>query len=83
MLKEALYTIIVAIVVLYVNVFWESLETFINAYKKGEPVEIDTVFGPLIGQTGVTRTGKEIYKFTSIPYGKPALGELRFEVTIK
>ncbi|XP_021946368.1 venom carboxylesterase-6 [Folsomia candida] len=83
MLKEALYTIIVAIVVLYVNVFWESLETFINAYKKGEPVEIDTVFGPLIGQTGVTRTGKEIYKFTSIPYGKPALGELRFEPPVK
>lgn len=78
---KLLYIILIAVGAVVLNVYWETVETFVNTFKQGDPIKINTVFGPLIGQTGLTRGGRTIYKFTSIPYAKPPLGQLRFEVT--
>ncbi len=78
MWKQVLYTLIIALGAVFINLHWDSVDIVINAYKKGDPAKVDSVFGPLIGQTGVTREGRTFYKFTSIPYARST----RFEVFI-
>lgn len=48
----------------------------------GEPVYLTSVYGKLKGRILKARGGREIYSFTSIPYAKPPLDDLRFEVLL-
>nr|QNG40889.1 acetylcholinesterase 5 [Hofstenia miamia] len=41
-------------------------------------VEVETIFGPIIGKTE-QRFGKDIKAFFGIPFAKPPVGDLRFE----
>lgn len=38
--------------------------------------------GPLRGKTMTTKTGRDFDAFLGIPYAKPPVGDLRFEVGI-
>lgn len=44
-------------------------------------VEIKIHNGLVEGTTGVSRDGREFYEFLGIPYARPPVGELRFEVS--
>ena len=41
-------------------------------------ITVVTGNGPVSGSTMTSRTGKKIFAFRGIPYGKPPVGELRF-----
>jgi hypothetical protein len=41
---------------------------------------VETVNGKIQGGVSVSRNGKEFYAFRGIPYAKPPVGDLRFEV---
>lgn len=43
-------------------------------------LKVQTAKGILKGQTLKSRDGKLYYSFTGIPYAKPPIGKLRFEV---
>lgn len=47
----------------------------------GEPIYLDTVYGKVKGSVRNIRGGRKIYAFTSIPYAKPPVENLRFEVS--
>jgi hypothetical protein len=79
MFKELFYTTVLALCAIIWNVYRSELDTLLYE-QKGDPVEINSVYGKLKGQTGFTRGGRRIEKFTSIPYAKPPMGQLRFEV---
>lgn len=46
----------------------------------GEYVYTDTSYGRLKGFTSESREGRQFYQFLGIPYSKPPVGELRFQV---
>jgi hypothetical protein len=43
-------------------------------------VEVDTNYGRMRGAKTVARDGRPYIEFLGIPYAKPPIGELRFEV---
>lgn len=43
-------------------------------------IEVQITKGTLKGQVLKSRNGRSYYSFTGIPYAKPPIGELRFEV---
>lgn len=40
----------------------------------------DTAYGPVAGKAQFSRDGTKYYAFYSIPFAKPPVGELRFQV---
>lgn len=43
--------------------------------------QVKTKNGELLGSYMYTKTGRKVSAYQSIPFGKPPVGELRFEVT--
>lgn len=64
--------------------FFVLLSVSVNYYRNIKTlspiVEIDN--GKLQGVISFTRLGKEVHEYMGIPFSKPPVGELRFEVTI-
>ena len=69
-------TILIAIVAIVVGNYFLKRETV------GEPSPIvDTRYGKLEGVTSTSRDGRTFYEYLGIPYAKPPVGSLRFEVS--
>lgn len=41
---------------------------------------VDTCCGKVQGRVSYSREGRPFFEYTGIPYAKPPIGELRFEV---
>ena len=50
--------------------------------RKPETEVIETPAGRIQGSVSTSRDGREYYEFLGIPYAKPPVGELRFEVNL-
>ncbi|ODM99014.1 Esterase-5C [Orchesella cincta] len=75
MLRGLVQYILVAVVALIAYFYLNEFFVYF-----GEPVYLDTKYGTLKGKIQPIRGGRQVYSFTSIPYGKPPIGDLRFEV---
>jgi len=60
--------------------WWASIAciVFLSAVSCDPVVKISK--GEIRGQTLKSRNGRDYYAFTSIPYAKPPVGDLRFKV---
>lgn len=76
MLRDLVYCTLVAFVALIAYNYMNDFFVYI-----GEPVYVNSVYGKLKGRISQIRGGRKIYSFTSIPYAKPPIGDLRFEVS--
>lgn len=57
------------------------LVLFSLCLKTGECVILETKQGKVLGHVEISRGGRQFYAFYGIPYAKPPVGELRFEVS--
>jgi len=71
MFKFAILTVFIGIGILY----YISLHDIVPG-----PI-VSTTNGPVQGITSKTRDGKTFYEYFGIPYAKPPVGELRYEVS--
>ena len=53
----------------------------ILAAVKAAIVRVDTVYGPVDGQTITLEDGTEVNSFYGIPFAKPPVGDLRWRVS--
>ena len=53
----------------------------ISAAVKAAVVRVDTVYGPVDGQTIALEDGTEVNSFYGIPFAKPPVGDLRWRVS--
>lgn len=75
MLKSLVHCTLVAIVAVIAYVYLNEFFVYL-----GEPVYVNSVYGKLKGRISQVRGGRQIYSFTSIPYAKAPVEDLRFEV---
>lgn len=47
-----------------------------------EPVQVNTVNGPIVGETLVLERSQTVHRFLGIPYAEPPIGDLRFKKSI-
>lgn len=52
---------------------------YLNNYFT-EVVLVHTSYGTVQGFASISRDGKKFYQFNGIPYAKPPVGQLRFQV---
>ena len=53
----------------------------ISAAVKAAVVRVDTVYGPVDGQTIALEDGTRVNSFYGIPFAKPPVGDLRWRVS--
>lgn len=73
--------------ILLKNLFSLTLITFLYYREVTGNIEndvvVDTVNGKVRGSIDLSISGDEYFSFKGIPYAKPPVGELRFEVSVK
>ena len=59
-----------------------TLLVLLVTLAKSARVTVDSQYGRVIGESFTLHNGKTVNRFHGIPYGKPAVGPLRFAVCI-
>jgi hypothetical protein len=60
---------------------WYIIISSLGIYHSSSPV-VETKLGSVQGIVSASRDGREFYEYRNIPFAKPPVEELRFEVSI-
>ncbi len=69
----------IAVGVVLLAYFYYNSKFGARKNKAPSPI-VRTKNGQLVGITSLSRDGKKFYEYNGIPYAKPPVGELRYEV---
>jgi len=77
--KLAVIVVVIGALITYYVIDKKDEFPFLKLYQNTQVV--NTNYGKVVGMTATSREGREYFQFLGIPFAKPPVGRLRFEVS--